>query len=67
MRTTTILAVMVVVLPVPARMSGGLWYRFRVRCAEKKINYGTGFEQAKTHGSLLQLVMTCCLSRLLIQ
>ncbi|CAG0987359.1 hypothetical protein METP3_02439 [Methanosarcinales archaeon] len=23
-----------------------LYQRFRVRCAEKKINYGTGFEQA---------------------
>jgi hypothetical protein len=31
---------------VPARISWGVGCVFRVRCAEKKINYGTGFEQA---------------------
>ena len=41
-----IFAVMVVVLPEPARISWGRECRVRVRCAEKKIHYGTGFEQA---------------------
>ena len=30
-----------------------LYQRFRVRCAEKKINYGTGFEQARRKPKML--------------